>query len=262
VPSGKPLVTRLEQLRSDYKLGDAIVAVGVDRIDYTKGIPDRINAVSRFLEANPAWIGRFAFVELGAPSRVHIKRYRDLVTEVEELADEVNWRFQTDSWKPILVLRDHHPPETVYTWLRLANICIVSSLHDGMNLVAKEFVASREDEDGVLLLSEFTGAARELTDAILINPYSTEDFAEAIRRAVEMSAAEQRSRMRRLRQQVAERNVYRWACDLISQTLRVAQGAEAHDRAQEENVVHESEPHTDALRIPAPGRGAAEGGGR
>ncbi len=224
VPSGETLDARLQQLRSDYKLGDAIIAVGVDRIDYTKGIPDRIHAVARFLEANPQWIGRFVFVELGAPSRVHIKRYRDLVTEVEELADEVNWRFQKDAWKPILVLRDHHSPETVYTWLRLANICIVSSLHDGMNLVAKEFVAARENEDGVLLLSEFTGAARELVDAILINPYATEDFASAIRCAVEMPAAEQQTRMHRLRQQVADRNVYRWARDLISQTQRVAEG--------------------------------------
>ena len=235
VPSGERLAARLDQLRSHYKLGNTIVAVGVDRIDYTKGIPDRIHAVARFLEANPAWIGRFVFVELGAPSRVHIKRYRDLVTEVEELADEVNWRFQTDSWKPIIMLRDHHNPETVYTWLRLANICIVSSLHDGMNLVAKEFVAAREGEDGVLLLSEFTGAARELTDAILINPYSTEDFAEAIRRAVDMSATERQRRMRRLRHQVAERNVYRWARDLISETLRVKRGAGTHEGPREES---------------------------
>ncbi|MBI4161322.1 MAG: trehalose-6-phosphate synthase [Acidobacteria bacterium] len=240
VPAGEELAARLEQLRAEYKLGDALVAVGVDRIDYTKGIPDRIRAVARFLEANPAWIGRFVFVELGAPSRLHIKRYRDLVTEVEALADEVNWRFQTDSWKPILFLRDHHPPETVYAWLRLADLCIVSSLHDGMNLVAKEFVAARDDEEGVLILSEFTGAARELTDAILVNPYATEEFAEAIRRAIEIPPEERHSRMRRLRQQVSDRNVYRWARDLISQTVRLprSEGGELRTPVRDGDPAH------------------------
>jgi trehalose 6-phosphate synthase len=227
MPTGDDLDARLRKLRADYKIDDLVVAVGVDRIDYTKGIPDRIRAVGRFLEANPAWIGRVVFVQLGAPSRVHIKRYRDLVTEVEALADEVNWKFQRNGWKPILVLRDHHSPEAVYLWQRLADVCIVSSLHDGMNLVAKEFIAAREDEGGVLILSEFTGAARELTDALLVNPYDTEDFADAIRRAVEMPAAEKRDRMRRLRKQVADRNVYRWARDLVSHTVRVGRGAVA-----------------------------------
>lgn len=222
MPAGEELESRLRRLRADYKLGQATIAVGVDRIDYTKGIPDRIRAISRFLELNPSWIGRFVFVELGAPSRVHIQRYRDLVTEVEALADEINWKFQTDTWKPIIVLREHHPPESVYLWQRLADLCIVSSLHDGMNLVAKEFVSAREDEQGVLILSEFTGAARELTDALIINPYATEEFARAIQQAVEMPAEEQRARMKRLRQQVADRNVYLWARDLISGTARLA----------------------------------------
>ncbi len=198
----------------------------MDRIDYTKGIPDRIHAVARFLETNPAWIGRFVYVQLGAPSRTHIKRYRDVGAEVEALADEVNWRFQTETWKPILFLRDHHAPEAVYLWLRLADVCIVSSLHDGMNLVAKEFVASRADEDGVLILSEFAGAARELGDALIVNPYATEDFAGAIRSAVEMTDAERRGRMKRLRQKVADRNVYLWARDLISHTIRHASDVE------------------------------------
>lgn len=225
IPKGDALEIKLNQLRHDYKLNGKVVALGVDRIDYTKGIPDRIRAIARFLEMNPRWIGRFVFVELGAPSRTHIKRYRDLVTEVEALADEVNWKFQREGWKPIIVLHEHHTPETVYTWMRLAEICIVSSLHDGINLVAKEFVAARDNEDAVLILSEFTGAARELVDAILINPYATEEFAEAIRRAIEMPAAERRMRMGRLRQQVAGRNVYGWARDLISQTTRIGRGA-------------------------------------
>jgi trehalose 6-phosphate synthase len=222
MPGGDELDAQLQQLRDDYKLGDVVIAIGIDRIDYTKGIPDRIRAIGRFLEMNPAWRGRFVFVQLGAPSRVHIKRYRDLVTEVEALADEVNWKFQTDNVKPILVLPEHHSPQAVYSWLRLADVCIVSSLHDGMNLVAKEFVAARSDEEGVLILSEFTGAARELTDALLVNPYATDDFAAAIRKAVEMPVAERRERMKRLRQQVTDRNVYRWARDLIAQTALAA----------------------------------------
>lgn len=222
VPQAPALAEELRRLRTAHKLDDMVVAVGVDRIDYTKGIPDRIRAVARFLEHSPEWIGRFVFVQLGAPSRVHLKRYRDLVTEVEALADEINWKFQTASWKPIVVLKAHHSPETVYTWMRLADLCIVSSLSDGMNLVAKEYVAAREDDSGVLILSEFAGAARELGDALVVNPYHVEEFARTIRRAVEMPSAERRERMARMREQVARFNVYRWARDLIQWTARAA----------------------------------------
>ena len=227
VPPKGQLASRLRQLRETYQLGDAVVAVGVDRIDYTKGIPDRIRAIARFLETNPAWIGRFVFVELGAPSREVITRYRDLGAEVEALTHEVNARFQTKTWKPVVMLRSHHSPQDVYEWLCLADLCIVSSLHDGMNLVAKEFVAARADQGGVLILSEFTGAARELGDALIVNPYATESFAQAIRWALEMPDDEKQERMRRLRRQVEDHNVYRWARDIISQTVRASRGVAA-----------------------------------
>jgi trehalose 6-phosphate synthase len=222
VPAGEALDDELRRLRAAYRLDDMKVAVGVDRIDYTKGIPDRIRAVGRFLERNPDWIGRFVFVQLGAPSRVHLKRYRDLVTDVEALADEVNWRFQRDDWKPVIMLTGHHDPATVYTWMRLADLCLVSPLADGMNLVAKEFVAARDDGDGVLVLSEFAGAARELSDALVVNPYDLEQFAAAIQRAVTMPERERHERMARMRERVARFNVYRWARDLIGWTARAS----------------------------------------
>jgi trehalose 6-phosphate synthase len=223
VPQGDALAEEIRHLRDAHQLEGMTVAIGVDRLDYTKGIPDRLRAVDRLLEQHPEWIGRFVFAQLGAPSRVHLKRYRDLVTEVEALADEVNWKYQRDDWKPILMLKAHHTPETVYTWMRLADVCVVSSLADGMNLVAKEFVASRADGDGVLVLSEFAGAARELSnDALIVNPYDLEQSSAALFRAITMSARERRERMARMREHVTRFNVYRWARDLIGWTARAS----------------------------------------
>jgi trehalose 6-phosphate synthase len=227
VPRDEALDRVIQHLRSVYKLDGKKIAIGVDRIDYTKGIPERIRAVSRFLDDHPDWIGRFVFVQLGAPSRVHLARYRDLVTEVEALADEVNWRFQREDWKPIVILKAHHTPAAVYTWMRMADICVVSSLADGMNLVAKEYVSARTDGDGALVLSEFAGAARELSDAFIVNPYDVGQAASALHRALEMSVEERRARMARMREQVARFNVYRWARDLIGWTAR-AHGGRRH----------------------------------
>jgi trehalose-6-phosphate synthase len=191
------------------------LGVGVDRLDYTKGILERFRGIERFLDLNPQYCSRFTFVQLGAPSRTTIKRYRDFNAEVESEAQRVNARFQTKEWKPIVLLNRHHSHDEIAPYYKVADLCLVTSLHDGMNLVAKEFVAEREDEGGVLILSQFTGACRELRDALPVNPYDTEQVAEAIRRALEMSPEEQRVRMRRMRQTVKEHNVYRWAADLI-----------------------------------------------
>ncbi len=197
------------------------LGVGVDRIDYTKGIVERFRAVERFLEKHPEFVGQFTFVELGAPSRTNIKQYHDLVAEVEETADKINWRFQSLTWKPIIFLKAHHSHETVYRYYSVADLCMVTSLHDGMNLVAKEFVAAREDEDGVLILSEFTGASRELLDAIIVNPYDIEEMAEAIHYALLMEPEERQERMKRMRGQVRERNIYYWAGRLVSTLTRL-----------------------------------------
>ena len=197
------------------------LGVGVDRIDYTKGIPERFRAIERFLEKYPEFVGEFTFIELGAPSRTHIKRYRDLMTEVEEMVDKINWRFQTKGWKPIVFLKAHHSHEEINRFYKASDICMVTSLHDGMNLVAKEFVVSRDDEDGVLILSQFTGASRELKDAVIINPYDIEVLADAIFLSLKMDSDERSERMRRMRAVVKEHNIYRWAGNLITTLARL-----------------------------------------
>ncbi len=167
---------------------DALLGVGVDRLDYTKGIEDRLLAVERLLERFPHFRGRFTFAQLAAPSRTLIPQYRELNERVEALADRINARFASGAWRPIALLRSHHEPPAVFRYLRAADVCYVSSLHDGMNLVAKEFVAARDDERGVLVLSRFTGAARELTEALLVNPYDLEEASAALAAALSMPA--------------------------------------------------------------------------
>jgi trehalose 6-phosphate synthase len=198
------------------------LALGVDRMDYTKGIPERLRAVDRFLERYPVWRKRFVFVQLGAPSRTEIREYRALNQEIDELAAHINARHGVDDWQPICLARAHHAEEEIFAGYRAANVCVVSSLHDGMNLVAKEFVAARADRQGVLILSPFTGAARELPEALLVNPYATDAFADALNAALTMPAEEQQRRMQRLRAQVAEHNVFRWAGLLLTEIFRLA----------------------------------------
>jgi len=197
------------------------LGVGVDRVDYTKGILERFLAVERFLERYPNYQGKFTFIQIGAPSRTHIRRYHEFLAEVEAEAERINWRFRTNNWKPIVFRKRHHSHEEIGRFYRAADLCLVTSLHDGMNLVAKEFVASREDEDGVLMLSRFTGASRELRDALVVNPYDTEEMSEAIHFGLEMDSKERRSRMQRMRQTVKEQNIYRWAGTLIAELCQV-----------------------------------------
>jgi trehalose 6-phosphate synthase len=199
----------------------ASMGIGVDRLDYTKGILERFLAIERFLEKYPRYQGVFTFVQIGAPSRTHIKRYHDLQAEVEAEADRINWRFQADQWKPIVLLNRQHSHKEIEPYYRAADLCLVTSLHDGMNLVAKEFVATRQDERGVLILSCFTGAARELRDALQVNPYDIDQTAEAIRAALEMQPEEKQMRMQRMRKLVREHNVYRWAGSLIGELCEV-----------------------------------------
>jgi alpha,alpha-trehalose-phosphate synthase [UDP-forming] len=199
----------------------ALMGVGVDRLDYTKGILERFLAIERFLEKYPRYQGVFTFVQIGAPSRTHIKRYHDLQAEVEAEADRINWRFQADQWKPIVLLNRQHTHKEVEAFYRAADLCLVTSLHDGMNLVAKEFVATRKDERGVLILSCFTGAARELRDALQVNPYDIDQTADAMRAALEMHSEEKQLRMHRMRKTVRENNVYRWAGNLIADLCEV-----------------------------------------
>ncbi len=200
---------------------DALIGVGVDRLDYTKGVEERLLAVERLLECHPAFRGRFTFVQLAAPSRTIIDRYRQLNEDVERLAIRINERFGEAGYRPIVLLRSHHEPPAVFRYYRAADLCYVSSLHDGMNLVAKEYVAARDDEQGVLVLSQFTGAARELTEALIVNPYDLDEASSALATALSMTPEEQRDRMRAMRAFLSDFNVYRWAGKMIVDAARL-----------------------------------------
>ena len=197
------------------------MGIGVDRIDYTKGIPERFRGIEEFLEICPAYRGQFTFVQIASPSRTEIERYQNLIQEVEREAERINRRFQTSTWRPIVLLKRQHSHQEILPYYRAADLCMVTSLHDGMNLVAKEFVAARSDNDGALILSRFTGACHELADALLVNPYDTCELANAVRRALEMPPRDRTARMRRMREVVRERNIYRWAGNLIGELCAV-----------------------------------------
>jgi trehalose-6-phosphate synthase len=199
----------------------SFMGIGVDRVDYTKGILERFLAIERFLEKYSSYQGKFTFVQIGAPSRTHIKRYHDLLAEVEAEADRINWRFQNGKWKPIVFLKRQHSHKEIEPFYRAADLCLVTSLHDGMNLVAKEYLATRRDEKGVLILSQFTGAARELRDALLVNPYDIDQTADAIRAALEMEPVDIQMRMHRMRELVRDHNIYQWAGNLITELCEI-----------------------------------------
>jgi alpha,alpha-trehalose-phosphate synthase [UDP-forming] len=225
--SGTTYEERVELFRS-VGVEATRLGVGIDRVDYTKGILERFLAIERFLEKYPVYQRQFTFVQIGAPSRTHIKRYHDLFAEVEAEAERINWRFQTGKWRPIVFLKRHHSHKEIVPFYRASDLCLVTSLHDGMNLVAKEFLAARQDESGVLILSQFTGAARELRDALLVNPYDIDQTAEAIRIALEMEPEEKQARVQRMRRVIRENNIYRWAGNLITELCDVRL-----DRAEE-----------------------------
>jgi trehalose-6-phosphate synthase len=228
--SGAQGEMRLELMKALGVQATPFLGVGVDRVDYTKGILERFHGVERFLELYPSYQKQFTFVQIGAPSRTHIRRYQTFLTEVAAEAERINQKFQAGSWKPIVFLDKHHGHEQIERYYRAADLCMVTSLHDGMNLVAKEFVASREDEKGVLMLSTFTGASRELEDALLVNPYDMQQVAEGIRLALEMSPEEKRQRMQRMRHAVRNHNVYRWAGNLLTDLCELR--IEISDRAE------------------------------
>jgi trehalose 6-phosphate synthase len=215
-PSSVLLAKPVEQCRREVRRRhglppDHAVAVGVERLDYTKGIEERLRAVERLLEMRPDWVGRFTFIQIASPSRTVIEEYQGYTARVRAVAQRINERFAHARHPPIVLKVEHHQPREVYEYFRAAEVCVVSSLHDGMNLVAKEFVSARDDERGVLVLSQFTGAARELPEAIIVNPYDTDQCAAALHLALSMPAGEQRTRMRLMRGLIREFNVYRWA---------------------------------------------------
>ncbi|MDI6762410.1 MAG: trehalose-6-phosphate synthase [Thermodesulfobacteriota bacterium] len=211
-----------KRLKTKYHLFDKIIGVGVDRLDYTKGIPEKFRAIDLFLDQNPEYRKRFVFIQLGAPSREHIPSYKQINDEIDESVERINWKHRTEHWSPILFLREHIPFLSMLAFYKMSSFCIVSSLHDGMNLVAKEYIAAKTDSDGVLILSRFTGAARELNEALLVNPYAVDEFAQTIKEAMEMPPEEVSRRMKKLREIARERNIYRWADQILAKTIQIS----------------------------------------
>jgi len=224
VAASADVKAHMERWRRELGGKPAVLGIGIDRIDYTKGIPDRLHAVDRFLEDNPQYRGKLVFLQVGVPSRTDIPQYQALNTEIAGLVERLNAKWRVRGWEPIHYCRRHLPQPELMALHRLADFCMVTSLHDGMNLVAKEFVASRTDHDGVLILSSFTGAARELSSALLVNPFSSDQMAKAIYQAVNMSARERRARMRRLVDVVRQNNIYTWAAKIVTTLVSVEAG--------------------------------------
>jgi len=215
-PPAELLAKPVEQCRTEVRQRNNLppehaLGVGVERLDYTKGIEERFRAVERLMELEPRWIGTFSFIQIAAPSRSRIEEYRAYESRVRDLATRINQRFPEALHPPIILKVEHHQPDEIFEYYRGADICMVTSLHDGMNLVAKEFVSARDDERGVLILSLFTGAARELPEALIVNPYDTDQCAGALQLGLTMSSAEQRTRMRLMRGLLQDFNVFRWA---------------------------------------------------
>jgi len=211
----------IKRVRAPQYIPYKFIGVGVDRMDYTKGIIERFHAIDRFLEKYPEYQNKFVFVEAAAPSRTRIPAYMELDEEITKLVDQINWKYQRGYWEPIMFIEEKLGINKLLALYRTANVCIVSSLKDGMNLVAKEFIAANVDCNGVLILSRFAGATEELEDAIIINPYDIEGFADAIKDALEMPIKERRKRMNNLRANVRKNNVYKWLTDFISESAKI-----------------------------------------
>lgn len=204
-----------EKLLKSLGVKTKYIGLGIDRLDYTKGILERFKAIEIFLDRYPLYRGEFTFIQIAAPSKTKVKKYREFAVEVEKETERINSLYKIKDWKPIILLEKHHNHIEIQKFYRAADLCLVTSLHDGMNLVAKEFVASRFDEQGVLILSQYTGASRELKDALIVNPYNGEQTADAIKVALEMLPKEQTKRMRDMREVIKNYNVYRWSAELL-----------------------------------------------
>jgi trehalose 6-phosphate synthase len=240
-PAALASVRTVAQCRADVRSALGLDAgirlgVGVERLDYTKGIIERFAAVERLLERDPSWIGRFAFAQIAAPSRTRIEEYQHFEARVREVVERINTRFARPGYVPIVLKVEHYDAAQVYELYRAADLCYVSSLHDGMNLVSKEFVAARDDERGVLVLSQFAGASRELPEALIVNPYDIEQAAEALHMALTMPEQEQRDRMRSMRSLIQEFNVYRWAGRMLLDAARMRQRRRVLGEAGEANL--------------------------
>jgi trehalose 6-phosphate synthase len=199
------------------------IGLGVERWDFTKGIVERFLALESLFDKEPPLRGKLSLLQVAAPTRSKLPAYQALQTQTLSEARRINEKFGTDTWKPIVLIDHHQEPREVFEMFRAADFCVVNSLHDGMNLVAKEFVAARDDEDGVLILSTFAGASRELPEALLVNPFDVGETAAAMLNAMQMRRDERRIRMKAMRRTVKENNVYRWAGRMLMDAAQVRQ---------------------------------------
>ena len=218
----KEVTAATKRLKKEFFIKDGtFVMVGLDRIDYTKGIIEKIQAVDRFFEKFPKYKERVIFIQKGGLSRIHIGKYKELNENLNSLVEEVNWKHSTDGWQPIFFPKRHMPREEIIALYKMADACLVSPLHDGMNLVCKEYIAVKNDLNGVLILSQFTGASRELQDAVFVNPYDRENFAICIKESIELPQAEKKKRMKHLRSLVRENNIYKWAAKFLEELKKI-----------------------------------------
>ncbi len=206
-------------IKKDFGFDYEYLAIGVDRIDYTKGLPERLQIIDKFLEKHPEFQGKFVYLSIGAPSRLHIPAYKQLNREIFDLVEKINWKYMTPDWKPIYFIDKVLPRERIFAYYRLADACFVTSLDDGMNLVAKEFVLCNDMKKGILLLSKFTGAAKDLKQAFLINPYDIDGSADALYHALTLPAEQKLARNKEMRAVVKENNIYDWGIQFIKNTL-------------------------------------------
>jgi trehalose-6-phosphate synthase len=220
--SSKETKKDMERIKEELGITSELIGIGTDRIDYTKGILEKFMAIDRFLEKYPEFQGRFVYIQIGSLSRIHLDTYKNLNDEINSLVERINWKYSSDSWAPIIFIRKYFTPRELLSIYRMANICLVSSLHDGMNLVAKEYVAACSENKGMLVLSQFTGAARELTDAVTFNPFTPEECAEALKQALALPEKERKNRMKRMKVIVSENNIYRWSAKIIQSLLRLS----------------------------------------
>lgn len=218
--SSKKTAKRIKEFKRDLSLDNKIIFLGCDRIDYTKGILQRLIAFDKFLEKFPEYKEKVVLVQIGAISRILLKAYEDINSEINCLVKEINWKHSTSSWSPIIFSKEFIPYEDIIAFYAMADVMIVSSLHDGMNLVAKEYISSKFDNKGVVILSQFTGSARELEESIFINPYNLKEFVEKIKLALDMPQAKKTKKMKALRDIVKENNIYKWAADVIKELLK------------------------------------------
>lgn len=257
-PDGLAAVPSPEECRAEirkrFKLPEnGFIGVGVERLDYTKGIIDRFQAVRYFLQHHPEWRGRFTFIQAAAPTRSRLPAYKNIQQETKDMAEAINSEFGQGNYKPIIFLPQHHESHEVFKLFRAADFCIVNSLHDGMNLVAKEFVAAREDERGALILSTFAGASKELMEALLVNPYDAKGMAEAIHRALLMPEAEQKERMKLMREMVRDNNVFYWAARILFDAAHLRKRAQIADMISPQSLSAGELPPGPVIRLAARG---------